>query len=1139
MGKTFRFSKPVLNNSYFGNHPKSAGVLFQPKKTFVVDNKPVFVLDNKNVPKKKVLNQVYSKVNDDRKIPVVIESKEQYLKEYIRNQEAKKHIHFSPQQKQAYIKSEGDRMGPVVARYTTRKNRFIEPRVVVFTDQRLNDKQLRETLEHEYAHELWEKNQKIKHDWRSVNKNTSPTMYGKTDREEDFADSFAKAKEGELEDQKRQMIIDKYSQDKKILIPTAQAKEMRQKWGNNWDIHRSDTTMNDLERSMSSKGFIEPIQVTKQHFEGGELTDGKHRIMTAMKLGIKEVPVNITEEIKHDEEKHDSYLGSWIDKNSPRIEPTSQFINERIRKKKRGGEVTKVKSWKQEMQDVMLTPEDIEMDKEVYEEIPNSKEEIDSYLDDMEKAAEEMNPEQLKDQLKREKEVGKLPKAERTKLMNPNMEILRQMDNEQKQKFMKIQMSNMSKLMKYSQEAEKEEQEQAKEEQEKEDRLTEASITARKAIKSKLRAKIAEGSEDSEEHIGEFFSSIDNIPSSFIDIKNITDKEIEEDPQIEQPKEEEEKERKTIPHWLLSQIKDEETRRQVEHQLFFENRNVNRIAEEYGFDIPKRIQKSVFHPHTTREEKIQMLQDFVEEHKRNPTIEDFDKNSQRPSWGVFRYEFGSWNNALKEAGLEPNKIIEQQNRDLKPGEIPSKREVSLELERAYIKRKGPEKISEIQRKWYSLRSPESSENRKKHMRDLYYKKIASMTPEELEEFRKQKREYGKKHYNDLKESDNEEIIQKIDKPKIEIYNTEELNLEEQKEEPKIEELNIEEPSEPSPEASEEPQIEEPKEGEEKDMAWVLPPKLNIITSKDNVSDKSKWDKSGYYTQAWDDNPKNPEFQQRIVLMDTEKFLKRQYKMSGYADKVSQKDWERSSSSDPDKVAKALLDPNVAVPIPYEEYTISGNLRDEQEGRSRGLAVRKIGDKLIPVVQFRRTIPAHDRNTRWDGSLNQYGEKLDENGNIIDKKITGWDIEESIHAPHDLTKEQTIIPIITDEKAVIDNLKTEEQMREESNTKKEQPIEQETPKEVKEAILYHGTPKVNITKIKREGLKPHANYWGNPAVFLTPNREMAGKYGHVLEIYVPDEELEAMGHGNLTPKGFPYKQVRMERPIHPMHIDAGK
>jgi hypothetical protein len=387
----------------------------------------------------------------------------------------------------------------------------------------------------------------------------------------------------------------------------------------------------------------------------------------------------------------------------------------------------------------------------------------------------------------------------------------------------------------------------------------------------KLRQKEADKLQKINENIPEEQKEVSSVMSS--EWKN---EGAPKEEKIEEPKEEEEKERKTIPHWLLSQIKDEETRRQVEHQLFVENRNVNRIAEEYGFDIPKRIQKSVFHPHTTREEKIQMLQDFVEEHKRNPTIEDFDKNSQRPSWGVFRYEFGSWNNALKEAGLEPNKIIEQQNRDLKPGEIPSKREVSLELERAYIKRKGPEKINEIQRKWYSLRSPESSENRKKQKRDLYYKKIASMTPEELEEFRKQKREYGKKHYNDLKESDNEEIIQKIDKPKIEIYNTEELNLEEQKEEPKIEELNIEEPSEPSPEASEEPQIEEPKEGEEKERKsiphWLLKQIKDEETRKKVEHELFVEDKNaGLIADKYDfNNPFKVDKSKRVVTTREEK-----------------------------------------------------------------------------------------------------------------------------------------------------------------------------------------------------------------------------------------------------------------------------
>jgi len=176
------------------------------RKIFV-DKKPVIFKTESNYPKVSILKDVYEKIDDDRKVPVVVQTKKQYLKEYIANQEKKKKVDFPETQEKEYLRRELDRMKPVVTRYTTKHNKYMEPRVVIFPDKKLNDRQLKESILHEYAHELWEKNPKIKKDWQSVNKDDSPTAYGRTDKEEDFADSYALYKTGRLKDEKRIKIL--------------------------------------------------------------------------------------------------------------------------------------------------------------------------------------------------------------------------------------------------------------------------------------------------------------------------------------------------------------------------------------------------------------------------------------------------------------------------------------------------------------------------------------------------------------------------------------------------------------------------------------------------------------------------------------------------------------------------------------------------------------------------------------------------------------------------------------------------------------------------------------------------------------------------------------------------------------------
>jgi len=176
----------------------------------VIDGKKVIVKGNsQNIPSFKTIKDVYSHIHDNKRIPIVFETKEQYLDEYIKNQEKSKKTSFKPAQIAAYKHSELNNMSNIVSRYTTNHNPFIDRRIVFFNDHKIPLQQFKDSAVHEYGHELWEKNPKIRKDWKSVSNSTSPTPYGRTAKQEDFSESYMLARKGQLEDPKRERIIQK------------------------------------------------------------------------------------------------------------------------------------------------------------------------------------------------------------------------------------------------------------------------------------------------------------------------------------------------------------------------------------------------------------------------------------------------------------------------------------------------------------------------------------------------------------------------------------------------------------------------------------------------------------------------------------------------------------------------------------------------------------------------------------------------------------------------------------------------------------------------------------------------------------------------------------------------------------------
>lgn len=56
----------------------------------------------------------------------------------------------------------------------------------------------------------------------------------------------------------------------------------------------------------------------------------------------------------------------------------------------------------------------------------------------------------------------------------------------------------------------------------------------------------------------------------------------------------------------------------------------------------------------TKEQLIEIIQQFDRENGKPPIERDFDNNPKYPSYGTYQREFGSWNNAKIEAGFKPD-----------------------------------------------------------------------------------------------------------------------------------------------------------------------------------------------------------------------------------------------------------------------------------------------------------------------------------------------------------------------------------------------------------------------------------------------------------------------------------------------------
>jgi len=129
----------------------------KPIKSFKLAGKPIKVYNNKPIPSRRLIKTVYDKLPDNKKIPVKFMTRSQYLKSYIKAQEKKNNIDFTPKEEQRYIKKEMKEYKNYASRFTGYQNPYAKPSIVVFNDNKIKPSEFKKMASHEMAHERLEK----------------------------------------------------------------------------------------------------------------------------------------------------------------------------------------------------------------------------------------------------------------------------------------------------------------------------------------------------------------------------------------------------------------------------------------------------------------------------------------------------------------------------------------------------------------------------------------------------------------------------------------------------------------------------------------------------------------------------------------------------------------------------------------------------------------------------------------------------------------------------------------------------------------------------------------------------------------------------------------------------------------------
>jgi len=168
------FNKPKINsvnsnslsiskNSFNSNSSFNSFPNLKPKKQFMLAGKSVQVFNNNPIPNKKVIENTYNQIPDDKNVPLQFMTRKQYYETYAKNQECVNGKPFNKEQKQQFFKSAKKRYGNIIGRYTTESNPYYAPAVVVFNDKdnlpNIKGKKFKDLAWHEFGHEYVEEKQ--------------------------------------------------------------------------------------------------------------------------------------------------------------------------------------------------------------------------------------------------------------------------------------------------------------------------------------------------------------------------------------------------------------------------------------------------------------------------------------------------------------------------------------------------------------------------------------------------------------------------------------------------------------------------------------------------------------------------------------------------------------------------------------------------------------------------------------------------------------------------------------------------------------------------------------------------------------------------------------------------------------------
>jgi len=135
-------------------------------------------------------------------------------------------------------------------------------------------------------------------------------------------------------------------------------------------------------------------------------------------------------------------------------------------------------------------------------------------------------------------------------------------------------------------------------------------------------------------------------------------------------------ERKKIPHWLLQQLNKEKKEKAID--LLKLGYTTYEVAEKFNAINPYKVEKrpQIFF---SKQQKIEALQTIYRDKNRVPKQHDLKDYPHYPTSAAFVKEFGSWNEAIAQAGFksrestQPYKTVNERITTL--GKIPTRSEV--------------------------------------------------------------------------------------------------------------------------------------------------------------------------------------------------------------------------------------------------------------------------------------------------------------------------------------------------------------------------------------------------------------------------------------------------------------------------------